>query len=481
MPKLIPHKNMDIIRKNAARCKAHGIILPTISQQMNPHNIPLELQNRIKEIGLWDLNPLNLFRITWKNDMETGLFGAPNYFEIPPEISGVRARIVGLVGKYFPTGAHKVGAAYGCLLPLLVSGAFDPETQKSVWPSTGNYCRGGAFDAALLDCAAVAVLPEGMSEERFAWLREIGAEIILTPGSESNVKEIYDKCEELSHDPHYTILTHFEEPGNSFWNYQVTGSALWETFQHIKKPANRLSAFVSATGSAGTIAAGDYLKKMSPHTMTTAAEAMECPTMLNNGFGEHRIEGIGDKHIPWVHNVRSTDNVAAVRDEDCIRLLRLFNEAAGHEYLHRQGVDFDTLKKLPLMGISSIGNMLAAIKTARYYELDENDVLLTCFTDSASMYASRIEKLKKDKGDYDTLQAAIDMEGCLNAQSYDNFLELSYQDKKRIHHLKYFTWVEQQGRSEEELNMQWDPQYWIETFENNLEELDKAIEEFNSL
>ncbi|HNQ44731.1 MAG TPA: pyridoxal-5-phosphate-dependent protein subunit beta, partial [Candidatus Cloacimonadota bacterium] len=197
MPKLIKHFDHVIAAKNAARCKKHGIILPTIRQQMYPETIPDEIKARIRPIGLWDVNPLNLFRITWKNDIKTGLFGAPNYFEIPREITGVKARVIGLVGKYFPTGAHKVGAAYGCLAPRLVSGGFDPEFHKAVWPSTGNYCRGGAFDCALLDCPAVAILPEEMSQERFDWLREIGAEVYATPGCESNVKEIYEKCDEL--------------------------------------------------------------------------------------------------------------------------------------------------------------------------------------------------------------------------------------------------------------------------------------------
>ncbi len=481
MPKLITKRNAEIIKKNAARCKARGIVLPTIRQQMNPSTISSALQGQISKVDMDGLSPLNLFRISWKNDINTGGFGAPNYLEIPASISGVKARIFGLIGKYFPTGSHKVGAAYGCLLPLLVSGQFDPETQKSVWPSTGNYCRGGAFDAALLDCPAVGVLPEGMSQERFAWLRKIGAEIILTPGSESNVKEIYDKCDELSHDPHYTILNHFEEPGNTFWNYHVTGSAAWDAYNLVKKPGDHLSAFVSASGSAGTIAAGDFLKKHNPHTMITAAEALQCPTMLNNGFGEHRIEGIGDKHIPWVHNVRSTDNVAAIDDEHCIRLLRLFNEARGHECLRSAGVKDSVLARLPLLGISSIANLLAAIKTAKYYELDEHDLIFTCFTDSAQMYASRLTQQNAARGEYRDIDAAIDMEGCLRAQSYDNFIELSYQDKKRIHNLKYFTWVEQQGRSEEELRRQWSPEYWRETFEENLDELDNAIDEFNSL
>ena len=214
MPKLITEKNYNIILKNAKRCKERGVILPTIKQQINPETIPNNIKNQLSNIGLWDINPLNLFRITWKNDIKTGLFGKPNFFELPSSLTGVPARIIGMVGKYFPTGAHKVGAAYGCLVPRLVSGTFDPETQKAVWPSTGNYCRGGAFDCALLACPAVAILPEEMSQERFEWLRQIGAEVYATPGCESNVKEIYDLCAELRKDPRYVILNQFEEFGN---------------------------------------------------------------------------------------------------------------------------------------------------------------------------------------------------------------------------------------------------------------------------
>ncbi len=481
MPKLILIKNFEVIKKNARRCKDRGIILPTIRQQMYPETIPDAIKQRIKPIGLWDVDPLNLFRITWKNDIRSGLFGAPNYLEIPSALTGVPARIIGMVGKYFPTGAHKVGAAYGCLAPRLVSGTFDPDADKAVWPSTGNYCRGGAFDCALLACPAVAILPEEMSPERFAWLKEIGAEVFATPGCESNVKEIYDKCAELRLDPHNVILNQFDEMGNPFWHYHVTGNAIAEVWNLVKAPGSRLSGFVSATGSAGTIAAGDFLKTLHPLLKTTASEALECPTLLNNGFGGHRIEGIGDKHIPWVHNVRNTDAVAAIRDEDCLRLLRLFNEPTGQEYLVSQGIAEVTARALPHLGISSIANLLAVIKQAKYFELNADDVIFTIFTDSAEMYQSRIQEQTAAKGPYSTLQAALDLEGCLRAQSTDNYLELSYLDKKRIHNLKYYTWVEQQGKTYAEILRQWNPEYWAETFESNLDELDAAIEEFNAL
>ncbi len=196
-------------------------------------------------------------RITWKNDVNTGLFGGVNYLEIPPAITGVKARIIGLTGKFFPTGAHKVGAAFGCLVPRLVSGEFDPDIHKAVWPSTGNYCRGGAFDCALLDCTAIAILPEEMSRERFEWLKQIGAQVIATPGCESNVKEIYDKCWELRKDPLNVIFNQFDEFGNPIFHYNVTGPAFEEVLSDLGDPQLRPAAYVSATGSAGTIAAGD--------------------------------------------------------------------------------------------------------------------------------------------------------------------------------------------------------------------------------
>jgi cysteine synthase len=363
----------------------------------------------------------------------------------------------------------------------MVTGEFDPDYHKAVWPSTGNYCRGGAFDCALLDVKAVAILPEEMSQERFSWLKSIGAEVIATPGCESNVKEIYDKCDELRLDPHHLILNQFDEFGNPLWHYQITGPAIEEVYNSLSHPKSKFAAYISATGSAGTIGAGDYLRKLYPHMKVVATEAAECPTLLNNGFGGHRIEGIGDKHVPWVHNVRNTDAVAAVFDEDCMRLLRLFNEPVGLDFLNKLGINPDTVNKLSLLGISSICNLLASIKTAKYFELDENDVIFTIFTDAANMYESRLTELNEERGQYTPLMAAVDYEACLKAQSFDNFLELSYQDKKRVHNLKYYTWVEQQGKTYEEILEQWNPEYWTDIFENNVDRLDELIEEFNAL
>jgi cysteine synthase len=424
---------------------------------------------------------MNLFRITWKNDIASGFYGKVNSFEMPREITGVRARIIGLVGKFFPTGAHKVGAAFGCLVPRLVSGEFDPGRHRAVWPSTGNFCRGGAFDCALLGCTAVAILPEQMSRERFAWLREIGAEVIATPGCESNVKEIYDKCWELKKDPLNVIFNQFEEFGNPIFHYNVTGPAIEEVFEDLGPPGRQPAAFISATGSAGTIAAGDYLKKRFPACRTVASEALQCPTLLMNGFGAHRIEGIGDKHVPWVHNVMNTDAVAAVDDEDCMRVLRLFNDPEGQKYLGSLGVPADVRGMLPLLGISGIGNLLASIKTARYFELGPEEVVFTIFTDSSALYASRLTELAQERGAYTQTDAIRDIAGPLHHQGIDFFRELTYYQRKAIHNLKYYTWVEQQGKTLEELNAQWDPEYWRSLFEDEVAGFDQLIESFNSL
>ncbi len=458
------------------------IIIPTLAEQKNPDLIPQSIKDQLRRVGLWEISPLNLFRITWHNEPveEGGGFGEVNYLEFPPELTGVKARIVGLVGKWFPTGAHKVGAAFGCLVPLLVTGHFDPARQKAVWPSTGNYCRGGAYDSALLGCDSIAILPEGMSQERFEWLESVAGEIIKTPGSESNVKEIFDKCWELRESGEdLVIFNQFEEFGNYLWHYHVTGGAMEEVVELYKKRGCCLQGIVSSTGSAGTIACGDYLKQRYPGIKIAAGEALQCPTLLYNGFGEHRIEGIGDKHIPWIHNVRNTDMVIAIDDEAPVSLIRLFNEEAGLEYLSQLGIEESFRERLAWLGISSVANLLAAIKLARYFELGSNDLVLTVFTDSMDLYRSRLRELREEKGEYTQIQAAVDHHRYLLGLSIDNMLELTYYQRKRIHNLKYYTWVEQQGKTYEEIQAQWyDPDYWV-SIQRQADELDEKIREFN--
>lgn len=470
-----------VLETTIRRCAQRKITIPTFAQLRDPSKIPASVKSRLANVAMNDIDPANLYRITWKNEPveKGGGFNNGNWIEFPSSLTGVEARIIGLVGKYFPTGAHKVGAAFGCLAPRLVAGEFDPTTQKAVWPSTGNYCRGGAFDSALLGCTPIAILPEQMSRERFEWLKSIGAEVITTPGGESNVKEIYDKCWDIKRNrKDCVIFNQFEEFGNAAWHYHVTGKTIGEIFDRINPDGrSRLSGYVSATGSAGTIAAGDFLRTKSPGIRVVATEALQCPTLLRCGFGDHRIEGIGDKHIPWIHNVRNTDMIAAIDDEQCLALMRLFNEPAGKTYLAKF-VQSDVLEKLHLLGISGICNLVAAIKAARYYEMDSRDVIFIPLTDSMDLYGSRVEEQRDEHGALNELSAGKHHSRYLEAIGTDNLRELNFQDRKQLHNFKYFTWVEQQQRSANDLRKLWNPDFWTETFAQ-ADQWDKQIEDFN--
>jgi cysteine synthase len=465
------------------RVQERNIVIPTFAQMKNPELIPEKIREQLTKIGLWDLNPLNLFRITWKNEPVAygGGFGGVNYIELPKSFTGTSARIILLVGKWFPTGAHKVGAAFGCLVPRLITGEFDPTTQKAVWPSTGNYCRGGAYDSALLACESIAILPEGMSRERFEWLSNIAGEVIATPGTESNVKEIFDKCWELrASGQDLMIFNQFDEFGNYLWHYEVTGHAMEEVLEQVMGPRDKFRGIVSATGSAGTIASGDYLKQIFPASKIVASEALQCPTLLENGFGEHRIEGIGDKHVPWIHNTKNTDMVVAIDDNAVVNLSRLFNEPEGRAYLVKQGVQEEFVSNLDLMGFSGISNMLSAIKMAKYYELGENDIVLSVLTDSMELYGSRLQEMHEEFGEYTEIDAAAHFARYLQGITTDNMLELNYIDRRRIHNLKYFTWVEQQGKTYDEIQEQWYDENYFTGVQNQVQEIDAIIEEFNS-
>ena len=475
--------NRDNLERTVVRARERGIIIPTFAQMRNPDLIPEKIKDKLKDVGLWDLNPLNLFRISWRNEPKPsgGTFGDVNFIEVPSVLTGVKARIIILTGKWFPTGCHKVGASFGCLVPRLVTGQFDPTFHKAVWPSTGNYCRGGAFNSKLLACDSIAILPAEMSKERFDWLSKIAGEVIATPGCESNVKEIFDKVHELrATRKDVMIFNQFEEFGNCVWHYQVTGKAIQDAFNQIKRDGDRFAGACFTSGSAGTMSAGDYLKEQYPTSKLAVGEALQCPTLLWNGFGGHRIEGIGDKHVPWIHNVKNTDMVIDIDDEDSQRLLRLFNDPEGHKYLiEKVGVPADFVAKLPLLGISGIANLLCCIKMAKYYELTEHDVVATVGTDSSDMYQSRIKELEEQYGAYGEAPAAADYAEHLHGIRPDTMQELTYADRKRVHNLKYYTWVEQQGKTYEEINKQWyDEHYWTD-MHAQADQIDELINEFN--
>jgi len=470
-----------------ARLRAVGARLPTFAQLADPSSIAADVRERLEHVDPEAPDPWNLFRVHWFNGPDgRTLVDTPGHVVLPRSLTGVDAPIVVLLGDRFPMiHSHKVIAAYGCLVPRLVTGQFDPTTQRAVWPSTGNYCRGGVAISRILGCRGVAVLPAGMSRERFDWLARWvtdPADVIRTPGTESNVKEIYDRCAELDREPDTVIFNQFSEFGNHIAHHAITGRAVAVVAARLAaaRPGARLRAFVAATGSAGTLAAGDYLKERLG-ARTVAVEALECPTMLANGFGEHNIQGIGDKHIPLIHDVMATDVVVGVSDRATDRLAVLFGTDVGRDYLrHRRGLDDETISAFDSFGLSTICNIVAAIKVARYERYGPDDLVVTVATDGAPMYASERDRiLARDfPAGFDPVAAGETFGEFLAGARTDHVLELRRTDRERIFNLGYFTWVEQQGVPLEEFEARRDPAFWTRT-RSIVDEWDRQIEALN--
>jgi cysteine synthase len=326
-----------------------------------------------------------------------------------------------------------------------------------------------------------------MSQERFDWLDKWvsdPSDIVRTAGTESNVKEIYDACNEMAKDPGNFILNQFCEFGNHAGHYEVTGRALAHAFEHVK--ANgfsdiRLAAFTSATGSAGTIAAGDRLKDIYG-TKIVAVEALECPTMLENGFGEHNIQGIGDKHIPLIHNVMNTDVVVGVTDRATDELDVLFNTPVGQQYLsQRHGISADLLEALTHFGFSAICNVIAAIKTAKLLGYGANDAIVTIATDGSALYPSeRVKTMaQRFKNNFTEIDAAEVFSEHLGNVSTDGTMDCTALDKNRIFNLGYYTWVEQQGTPFEVFEARRSQSFW-RSVRAYTPVWDELINEFNA-
>src|ERR1700693_1600619 len=444
-----------VLKRTAARLGQAGVVLPTIEQLKNPSTIPAAIRAGLADVDPDGPHPLHRFRVHWFNGADRkSLVSLPDYVELPPELTGVKARIVLALGNRFPMiGAHKVLAAYGCLVPRLVTGQFDPARDRAVWPSTGNYCRGGVAISRILGCRGIAVLPENMSRERFDWLdRWVGdpSDIVRTPGSESNVKEIYDTCAALDRDPTNIIFNQFCEFGNYLIHRVCTGAAMEKLFGELAqgRPGAKLAAYVSrcvsASGSSGTLAAGDHLKEKLGARIV-AVEAAECPTLLYNGFGEHNIQGIGDKHVPYIHNVMNTDVVTGVSDQATDTLMVLFNTETGRKYLtERRGIDAGLVARLADLGLSSLWHTLAAVKTAKYFDLGSEDVILTVATDGAAMYGSEIDKavVRYFGNRFDAVAAGETWGHALAGASTDHLIEMTQIDRRRVFNLGYLTWGE---------------------------------------
>jgi cysteine synthase len=490
MSLVIQPKVVNRTRRGAAveRLRQVRCTLPTWSELADPGEIPGERLPDHSRVDPDAPDAANLWRVHWFNsaDRKTQI-DVPGYVVLPPELTGVKAPVVVLLGCRFPMiGAHKVLAAYACLVPRLVTGQFDPSHDRAVWPSTGNYCRGGIAISRILGCRGVAVLPAGMSQERFDWLQGWVAEpadIIRTPGTESNVKEIYDKCAELGRDEQNVILNQFSEFANYLIHYHCTGRAFDRVFGHLKgdRKDYRLAAFVSATGSAGTIAAGDRLKKLYG-TKIAAVEAVECPTMLCNGYGEHNIQGIGDKHIPLIHNVMNTDIVIGVSDAASDALNLLFGSERGRNYLAcRRKTDPDLIQQFNDIGISGLANIVASIKLAKHLDCGPNDVVMTVATDSAPLYDSERQAYlaRRYPDGFDDVNAGEIFGRHMEGIADDHVMELRHVDRKRIFNLGYYTWVEQQGIAVEDFDRRKSQDFW-NSLVDSIPAWDRLIQEFNA-
>ena len=478
--------NSLVIEKTANYFKQKGILLPTISELQNPHLIDTDIKNKVFKTDKDAMDPANLFRVHWFNKSDhTNFLDVPEHIVLPDEFTGIEAKIIVNLGRYFPLiTAHKVLAAYGCLLPRILNGTFDYSKHKAVWPSTGNYCRGGVAISKILGLKSVAILPEGMSKERFNWLEkwvEDKKDIIKTKGTESNVKEIYDACNELEKDKNNDIINQFNEYYNYAIHRSVTGSSFEKSFLKVKGDSNLTARlYVSASGSSGTLAAGDYLKE-NLNAKIAVVEAVECPTLLYNGYGEHNIQGIGDKHVPLIHNVMNSDYVVGVSDEATNNLNLLFNTSEGKEYLKkRKGFDVEFVDRLPEFGFSSIANIIASIKLAKKMKLTKDDAIITVATDGADLYETELAKTKKHFSKrYDQITCAEIFAKNFEAITVDHTLELSQIDKERIFNLGYYTWVEQQGISLEEFENRRNQSFWDKHYKDMIS-LDEKIKEFNS-
>ena len=459
----------------AERFREQGIRLPTFAELADPSLIDPDIDTALADVDPDFADPLNLFRVHWFNDGNGGRTDVPEHVVLPSELTGTPAQVVVLFGNRFPMiGAHKVLAAYACLAPRVTSGQFDPVTHRAVWPSTGNYARGGVAISRIMACRGVAVLPENMSRERFDWLANWvadPADVIRTPGSESNVKEIYDACAVLAADPTNFILNQFSEFSNHIGHYEVTGAALLAVFEHLRQAAPagsepKLAAFVAASGSAGTLGAGDRLKD-EHSAQIVAVEALECPTMLYNGYGEHNIQGIGDKHIPLIHNVMNTDVIVGVSDRATDGLGLVFNTEAGRDALREHlGAASWVLDELGHFGYSSICNVLAAARAANELGLGSDDVVMTVATDGFEMYYSEPDRhlVERHAGSFDAGAARSILERHLAPEARSEHAPhievLTDRGRDRIFNLGYYTWVEQQGVPLEDFDARRDQAFW---------------------
>jgi cysteine synthase A len=450
---------------------------PTFEEMLHPDKIKPEIRKRALEVAKSEpLSEYNLYNITWRNTE-----GRIYYVVLPKELTQVDANIVVLYSKDFPTRSHKVGATYSVCMEHQLRGDIEPGVHTLLWPSTGNYGIGGAYVGPRMGFDSLVLLPELMSQERFVQIERFGARYEKTPGCESNVKEIYDRANELRKDPSIRVMNQFEEFGNYRFHYYCTGNSCVEVAEDLATKGignGKTAAFVSSMGSSGTIAAGERLKHAFHDSLTIGLEPIQCPTIYSNGYGGHDIQGIGDKHVTWIHNVFNMDAIMCIDDIECKKGLQMLTEEPGWKVMSdRYGVPEESLREMSeIMGISGVCNVLGAIKTAKHYRLGSSENVFTIATDTMDRYGSVMKQLDETYGAMDEMEAAVRLGSIFHGAKLDWIREGTEHAKQCWHNLKYYTWVEQQGKTVEELDAQRDPEFWLAE-QAKVEETDRMLRE----
>jgi cysteine synthase len=447
---------------------------PTYAEMREPTQLPERLQRRAAiALAAEELAPVNLFNVTWR-PLPEPLGGGKrvNHLVLPRELTGVDANIIVLLGKDFPSGSHKVGPAYATLAEAEAEGEIRPGEKQIIGPSTGNFGIGTAYVARLKGYQAIVVMPDTMSQERYDRIKRYGGELDLTPGTESDVILTLERTHEVyMRNPQYKVLAQFELLPNYRFHRYVTGDAVLDAAAGYGN--GQVAAFVSAPGSAGTLAAGDAVKERYPDAIVAAMEPRECPTLYNQGVGQHRIEGIGDKMVTLIHNVLTTDLVVLVHDDDTVRGVKVLQD--GMEALCGIGVPRDDCERfIGAFGMSGVGNVIAAIKTAKYLGLGKQDNVVTVATDSFDRYPSVMAELERRVGAIDGGTMGTWGESIFRGATTDEVLDVRPQTQKgRLYEQKREVWS-RFGYSEAYLRSMQSQEFWDKEYER-IPEIDEAI------
>jgi len=442
---------------------------PTYAEMRNPALLPPAVRKAALAKAKGDaLHPLNLFNITWRNSENR-----VRHIVLPRELTGVAANIVVLLGRDFPSGSHKVGPAYATLMEGELAGEIRPGENTVIGPSTGNFGIGTAYISKLMGYSCVVIMPDSMSAERYERIRRYGGGLDLTPGSESDVILVLERTHDhFMKDPNNKVLAQFELLPNYQFHRHVTGDAALEAARGSGN--GRVAAFVSAPGSAGTLAAGDEIKARFPDSVICAVEPTECSTLFNNGRGQHRIEGIGDKMVTLIHNVLTTDYVMMVHDDDCVAGLKVLQD--GHKILERVlKLSSGSLTWLQdWFGISSVCNILGAIKTAKLLDLGPNENIVTVATDGFDRYPSVMADLEKRRGPTNDVILAEWFDQIFRGASRSDTLDVrSPEQKDRLFRMKREVWT-RFGYTDDYLEQMQSQAFWDAEYAK-IEPTDRAL------